>query len=161
MSAVSRAAGNRTIKIIAIWIMMGMVYLTIEGVYRLITDDGRVHIAMLPVGGLCGLAVGGINQVKAFYRLPVLAQSTIGTLITLAVEFVTGCILNLWLGMAIWDYSALPGNILGQVCVRFAGAWFLLMPFAIWLEDRLRWRLWAEGVYYTLPSIYLELVTLR
>ena len=35
------------------------------------------------------------------------------------------------LGLDVWDYSGLPGNVLGQICPAFGLLWFLLMPFAI------------------------------
>lgn len=41
-----------------------------------------------------------------------------GTVIT-AAEFVARCVLHLWLGLDIWDYSALPFDLLGQVCLRY------------------------------------------
>lgn len=138
---------------LVLWILMGMIYLTMEAVWR-----GWTHISMLAVGGLCGIAVGGLNQLPPFYKLPVWVQSLIGTVITLAIEFVSGCILNIGLGLDIWDYSGKFGNVLGQICLPFALIWFSLMPFAIWLEDTLRWRLWKEGESYTLGSIYIELL---
>ena len=42
-------------------------------------------------------------------------QSVIGAVIVLAVEFISGCVLNLWLGLGVWDYSNQPGNVLGQI----------------------------------------------
>ena len=67
-----------------------------------------------------------------------------GVGITLAGEFVTGCIVNLWLGWAIWDYSDLPGNILGQVCPQFALLWIPLVLLAIVLDDVIRWQFYGE-----------------
>ena len=40
-----------------------------------------------------------------------------------AVEFVTGCIVNLRLGMGVWDYSFLPFNLMGQICPQFTLIW--------------------------------------
>lgn len=143
-----------------LWGIMGAIYLVIEGLWR-IPQGGFINIAMLPVGGLCGVLVGAINQKTQFYRMPIALQALIGTIIVLGVEFIAGCILNLWLGLDIWNYTSMPGNIMGQICLPFAGAWFLLMPFAIWLEDRLRLGLWEEGIPYTLRSIYWDLITFK
>ncbi len=63
------------------------------------------------------------------------------------------------MGLAIWDYSGMIGNIAGQICLPFAAIWFVLMPAAIWLEDFARWKLWGEGQVYTLKSIYRDLLT--
>ena len=116
---------------------------------------------MLPVGGLCGVLIGRINQTPGFYNMKVIEQSVIGVFIVLGVEFIAGLILNIWLNLGIWDYSSLPFNIWGQVCLPFALLWLILMPFAIWLEDTIRWKLWREGWNYSLFSIYIEFFTLK
>ena len=92
-------------RVLTIWAALGAVYVALEILFR-----GRSHPAMLIVGGLCGVLVGAINQRPGFYRAPVIVQAMIGALIVLAVEFVSGCVLNLWLGLGIWDYSNLPGK---------------------------------------------------
>ena len=153
---IKKARAVRTRRIIILWLCLGMVYLTIEGLWR-----GWTNIVMLPIGGFCGIAVGAVNQSPKFYKCKMVWQSLIGTVIVLVVEFVSGCILNLWLGLGIWDYTGEFGNILGQICLPYAGLWFLLMPFAIWLEDHLRWVFWKEGEHYTLLSIYKELFTFK
>ncbi|MFQ9801704.1 MAG: putative ABC transporter permease [Clostridia bacterium] len=43
--------------------------------------------------------------------------------------------------LQIWDYTGQPGNIMGQICLPYGVLWFAIMPFTIWLEDRLRWSL--------------------
>lgn len=77
---------------------------------------------MFLLGGLIFVLVGEMNQVWG-WETSLLKQIAAGVAVTLAGEFVTGCIVNLWLGWAIWDYSDLPGNILGQVCPQFALLW--------------------------------------
>lgn len=116
---------------------------------------------MLPIGGLCGLLIGGINQYPRFSNLPVYKQALIGTAIVLIIEYFTGYVLNIKLGLNIWDYSALPLNISGQICLLYGLLWFLLMPFAVWLEDYLRWRLWNERTYYSIGNIYIRFFLLK
>ena len=106
-----------------------------------------------------------------FYNAPVILQSAIGAVIVLVVEFMAGCVLNLWLGLDVWDYTGQPGNILGQVCPLFGLLWFLIMPLAIWAEDTARWFIWLyESVIYkrepdkpalpmySLASVYLDFI---
>ena len=153
-------------RVLTIWAALGAVYVALEILLR-----GRSHPAMLIVGGLCGVLVGAINQRPGFYRAPVIVQAMIGALIVLAVEFVSGCVLNLWLGLDIWDYSNQPGNVLGQICPVFGLLWFLIMPLAIWAEDTARWLIWAyeRAVYgkageppgiapYSLKSVYMDFI---
>ena len=153
-------------RVLTIWAALGAVYVALEILFR-----GRSHPAMLIVGGLCGVLVGAINQRPGFYRAPVIVQAMIGALIVLAVEFVSGCVLNLWLGLDIWEYSNQPGNVLGQICPVFGLLWFLIMPLAIWAEDTARWLIWAyeRAVYgkageppgiapYSLKSVYMDFI---
>jgi len=152
---------KRSHKILILWYFLGIVYYSLEGVFHLFTNGGWANVLMLPVGGFCCLAVGQLNQIPAFYRLNVLFQSLAGAVIITLVEFVSGFILNVWLGMGIWDYSRLPLNIMGQVCIFFTVIWFMLVPAAIWLEDIFRLKLWDEGEYYSLADIYKELIGIK
>lgn len=151
---------KNTSKILIIWFLMGSCYYVLEGIWK-IPKGGYANIVMLLVGGLCGLAVGSINQIPKFYNMKIIYQSLIGALITLCIEFLSGLVLNVWLGLGIWDYSNLPFNLLGQVCLPFGLLWFLIMPLAIWLEDTIRYKLFQEGTYYSLKQIYLEFITFK
>lgn len=55
-------------------------------------------------------------------------QGIIGACMVTVLEFITGCIVNIWLGWNVWDYSNMPLNILGQVCLSlvYYGYYFLL-----------------------------------
>ncbi len=147
-----------------LWLIIGgLVYYAIEGFWRIPENGGWANIAMLFVGGLCFVLVGSINQVPAFYGKSMRFQAVFGALLVLIVEFISGCILNLWLGMGIWDYSNMPFNILGQVCLLYGILWILLIPFGIWLEDWLNYTFWfryggEKPLYnYTLSEAYAEL----
>ena len=104
-------------RILTIWAALGAAYVVFETLFR-----GYSHPSMFVVGGLCGVLVGAINQAPRFYRAPVIVQSVIGAVIVLAVEFISGCVLNLWLGLGVWDYSNQPGNVLGQICPACCGS---------------------------------------
>lgn len=145
---------------VLLFFIMGMVYFTIEGLWR-IPQGGYANIAMLPVGGTTAVLIGRINQRKRFFSQKIWVQGVIGTIITLLVELAAGCLLNLHMGLGLWDYSHMWGNLWGQICIQFAIAWYIIMPLAIWLDDTLRYLLFKEGEYYPLWSIYLEFITGR
>lgn len=151
---------RESIKILILWISLGMLYFTLEGIWR-IPKGGYANICMLPIGGVCGLLVGSINQVPKFYNMKIIYQSVVGALVVTIIEFLSGCILNLYLDLGIWDYSNLPFNVLGQICLPFSCLWLIMMPLCIWLEDSLRVILFKEGVPYSLKSIYLEFITFK
>ena len=73
-----------------------------------------------------------------------LSQMVLSALVVTAMEFAAGLVLNVWMGLEIWDYSDLPYNLLGQVCLLYMNLWFLLSLPAILLDDWLRWRWFDE-----------------
>lgn len=116
----------------------GSTYYTIEILYR-----GYSHESMFILGGLCLVLIGLLNEdfsYKMYFELQVL----IGDIMVLLLEFFTGCIVNLWLGLNVWDYSDLPGNLLGQVCPQFAIMWIPIVAIAIILDDWTRWKFLNE-----------------
>ncbi len=151
---------SKVLKVLTIWFLMGMVYFVIEGIWR-IPKGGDANISMLFVGGLCGLLIGSINQIPKFYNMSVFKQSLIGTGIVLVIEYTAGCILNIKMGLDIWDYSNMFFNINGQICLEFGLLWLLIMPAAIWLEDFIRFKFWNEGTGYGLKDVYMEFLGLK
>jgi uncharacterized membrane protein len=98
---------------------------------------------MFAVGGLCFLLIGSINGLFP-WSMGIAWQALIGAAAVTLVELVCGIILNVWLGLGIWDYSSLPLNLFGQICPQFAAAWIPLAAFGVWLDDYLRYRLFGE-----------------
>ncbi|MCL2677870.1 MAG: putative ABC transporter permease [Clostridiales bacterium] len=81
--------------------------------------------------------------------MPLLYQCLIGGAAITAVEFVAGCVVNLWWGLGVWDYSGVFLNVLGQICLPFFFLWCLLAAVGIWLYDFLNWKLLnAERPHY-------------
>ena len=116
----------------------GSIYYLIEILYR-----GYSHYSMFLVGGACFVIIGLLNEGMS-WDLCIEKQVILGWISVLLVEFISGCILNLWLGLNIWDYSDLPFNILGQVCLPFALLWIPLIIIAILLDDSLRYSFFNE-----------------
>ena len=98
---------------------------------------GYSHVSMLICGGLAFVLIGLLNE-NPNWELSVLSQMVIGSLIITTLEFVTGLVVNVWLGLNVWDYSMEPYNILGQVCLAYSNLWFLLSLVCIVLDDFVR-----------------------
>lgn len=109
-------------------VLGGLLYVLIELIWR-----GHSHWTMAVLGGVCFVAIGLLNEV--WPRMPMLLQMALGALIVTAAELVTGLIVNIWLGWQVWDYSGLPLNVMGQICLPFTAAWFALSGVAIVVED--------------------------
>lgn len=128
----------RGVRPLVLWCIGGLLYVLCELVFR-----GRSHWTMFLVGGLCFWLIGLINEVIP-WDMPIWQQCIIGALIITAVEFVAGCIINIGLGWQVWDYSGLPFNILGQICLPFTVLWSLLAAAGIILDDYLRFWIFGE-----------------
>lgn len=117
----------------------GLLYIILEMAWR-----GRSHWTMFFLGGICFINLGLINEVLP-WDMPLWQQILTGACIVTALEFLTGCIVNLWLGWGVWDYSGLPGNVLGQICPQYCLLWLPVSLAGIVLDDWLRYRWWGEG----------------
>lgn len=116
----------------------GVLYIGIELFWR-----GWSHWTMFILGGLCFVCLGMINEVLPWETL-LWQQVLIGAGIITALEFLTGCVVNLWLGWNVWDYSGIPGNILGQVCPQYFALWLPVGLAGIILDDWLRYWWFGE-----------------
>lgn len=134
----------RALKQIILFCVGGLLYVLCELMWR-----GYSHWTMFLVGGICFIMIGLINEVLPL-DMTLVRQMAIGAAIITTVEFVSGCIINLWIGWNVWDYSGLPFNILGQVCLPFSFLWFLISAIGIVIDDYLRyWWFGEEKPHYT------------
>lgn len=125
-------------KFLALFLIGGAAYFGIECLWR-----GWSHWTMFILGGLCFVIIGGLNEFYG-WEMPFWKQCLIGAAVITALEFAVGMIVNKWLGWAIWDYSNLPLNICGQICLPFSLIWVALSGVAIVIDDYLRYWLFGE-----------------
>jgi uncharacterized membrane protein len=105
---------------------------------------------MFIVGGICFLLLGAINNYLP-WKMGLALQALIGASGVTAVELISGLIINRWLQLGVWDYSEMPLNLLGQICLPYVAAWIVLSVVGILLDDYLRWKLYGEEQpHYTL-----------
>lgn len=113
-------------------------YAGMEILYR-----GRTHWTMMVLGGVLFAVIGLFNEVLP-WDMSLALQGLLGALVVTAAELAAGLILNVWLGLGIWDYSNVPLNLLGQICLPFSALWVLLSAVAVVLDDWLRYWIWHE-----------------
>jgi uncharacterized membrane protein len=104
---------------ILVFILGGVAYAMIEVLFR-----GHTHWTMVLTGGACVLTMYMMSG--WLLDIPLIASALTGALIITMYELVVGLIVNIRLGWSVWDYSDMPGNILGQICPTFSAIWFLL-----------------------------------
>ncbi len=130
---------KRLIKTLILLISGGCIYYGLELLFR-----GRSHPAMILVGSLCFLVIGALNEGYLMWDIPLLVQAIIGAEVTTAIEFVSGVLLNIVLRLDIWDYSNMPLNLFGQICLPFFILWIFVSGVAVVLDDWLRYWLFHE-----------------
>lgn len=116
----------------------GTVYIGIEILWR-----GHSHWTMFLLGGLLFVLIGEINEWFP-WDMPLIRQGVIGAAAVTLAELAVGVVVNLWLGWGVWDYSGMPLNLWGQICLPYALAWIVLSVVAVVLDDWLRYWLWRE-----------------
>ena len=108
-------------------LMGGAGYCLIEILYR-----GRTHYSMFFAGAIVLSSFYYINQK---YEMSFWLKCLVGMLIITGVELLFGLIFNIILKEHVWDYSGVPLNFLGQVCVPFSLLWFALSGVAFKVID--------------------------
>jgi uncharacterized membrane protein len=73
-------------------------------------------------------------------HIPMWQRCIIGSAIITSFEFTVGVIVNIILCWNVWDYSAMPMNILGQICLPFSALWFFICIPALYLCSVIRKR---------------------
>jgi len=125
MLSLSNPAINSLLKIF----LGGSIYFVLEILFR-----GYSHWSMFLLGGLCFLVCGLINSYLgpdvSFTKKMVLCMIAITIL-----EFITGVIVNGIMGWQIWDYSNMPLQIFGQICVPFMLLWYVISFPALILNN--------------------------
>lgn len=110
---------NERILEIIVFILGGYAYAMLEILFR-----GYTHWTMVLTGGACILTIFMLTD--WILDAPLIISAMACSLIITFYEFCVGIIVNLKLGWQVWDYSSMPGNVLGQICPTFTAIWFLL-----------------------------------
>ena len=117
----------------------GVSYYFIEILWR-----GYSHVGMFVLGGLCFVLMGSISEYYLAPRSNLLIQLGISCLLITILELIFGLILNVWLGLGVWDYSNLNFNFMGQICLGYSMLWFFLSLPAIICYDYMRYWLFRD-----------------
>ncbi len=136
---------KKLLKNLFLFVVGGDIYIIIEILYR-----GYSHWTMFLLGGVCFLCLGYINRFLP-WETPLPLQMLIGSGIITTLELMTGCIVNIYLGWHVWDYSNVLFNLFGQICLPASIVWYFLSAVGIMLDDYLRyWIFHEEKPHYKL-----------
>lgn len=122
-------------------------YITIECCFR-----GFSYPLMGCCGGLCVVILDKIND-EISWDVDLFFQSLIGGMIVTIMELVIGMIAKYThLLPVMWDYSDIPFNFNGIICLPFFIAWLLLSIVAIFVADSINYYVFEDTIvpYYVL-----------
>ncbi len=97
----------------------GVIYFAIEILYR-----GHSHWSMAITGGICFWLIYLLG--RSFPNIPMLALCILGGAIITATELLVGELVNNVMKLGVWDYSSLPLNFRGQICLLFSLFWCII-----------------------------------
>lgn len=121
-----------------LFLIGGVLYIAIELLWR-----GHTHWTMFVLGGICFYYIGLVNE-DFTWDMPLIKQMFIGAVVITMLELLSGILVNGVYNLNVWDYSNMPFNFLGQICLPYSILWFFISLPAIVLDDYLRHWLFGE-----------------
>jgi len=96
-----------------LWAAGGSLYYGFEILFR-----GFSHWSMFVLGGIC-LVFFVVQGQMVHWADPLWRQIIRCIIFVTSMEFITGIIVNKWMHLAVWDYSTMPLQLFGQICLPF------------------------------------------
>lgn len=109
---------NRTGELIFTFLCGSFLYSLIE-----IASRGYTHWSMTLTGGIC---LAYIYYITNETGTNMLVKCLLGAMFITSAEFTVGCVVNLKMHWNVWDYSEMPANLMGQICIPYSAVWFCL-----------------------------------
>lgn len=88
-----------------------------------IVGRGYTHWTMALTGGMILSLLYAVNTRSS---VTLLRSCMAGSLIITGIELVVGLFDNIIMHWQVWDYSDMPLNLFGQICLPFSCFWFVL-----------------------------------
>lgn len=125
---------------VLLFCIFGLIYADIESIWK----GHLTHWSMFVLSGFIGILIGGINEWPK-KKIPFILQCLIGMVIATIGEGLTGLIVNVWLGLGVWDYSNTPLNFFwGQCSGIFCAIWFILSGICVVVDDWIRYNFFGR-----------------
>ena len=121
-----------------LWFVGGCLYYGFEVVFR-----GFSHWSMFVLGGICMCFCAWQGSVRQ-WQDPLWVQLLRCMDCITSCEFITGIIVNKWMGWHVWDYTGMPLQLFGQICVPFMLLFSCLSVVGIYLGGNILWKVFGE-----------------
>lgn len=137
---------TKTGKTVFMFIFGFMSYITIEVIFR-----GYSYPLMGICGGIVFVLLDKLND-RISWDMDILVQGVIGSLLITSLEFIIGEMSLRGLIQPMWDYSDMPFNYKGIICLPFSLIWVGLSIVAIVVADFINYYIFNEDTipYYKL-----------
>lgn len=96
-----------------LWGVGGGLYYGFEMLFR-----GFSHWSMFVLGGIC-LVFFTVQGQMVHWEDSLWRQIGRCIIFVTGMEFITGIIVNKWMRLGVWDYSRMPFQLFGQICLPF------------------------------------------
>ena len=101
---------------------------------------GYTHPSMLTAGGICFTFFAKLSE--KMKNFGIIRKAIIASGFVTAIELIFGIIFNIILKRNVWDYSKLPLNLGGQICVVYSLIWALIsipcIPLAGFIKRKIK-----------------------
>ena len=122
-----------------LWSWGGTVYFLLEVAFKTATGHPeRISWTMLVLAAILCIPIERAGA-EMPWDVPLWMQAAGCAVLVTATELIAGLILNVWIGLGVWDYSDLWGNLWGQICPQFAAIWWGLCLVFIPVFDWMRY----------------------
>lgn len=129
---------TKIIKRIVSFLVGFCMYITIETLFR-----GYSYVLMGVCGGLAIIILDKIND-NISWDLDITIQCLIGALIITLMELIIGSLFLAGYLPVMWDYSSIPVNYKGIICLPFSIAWMGLSFIGILVADAINYYVFEE-----------------
>lgn len=130
---------GRWVLSVLMWTWGGAAYFLLEVAYKTARGEPeRISWTMLVLAAILCIPIERAGA-EMPWDVPLWMQAAGCAVLVTATELIAGLILNVWLGLGVWDYSDLCGNLWGQICPQFAAIWWGLCLVFIPVFDWMRY----------------------
>lgn len=132
------AWGKRVLSVL-LWFFGGTLYFLLEIAWKMCHNEPeKISWTMLVLAIFLTIPVERFGE-QLSWDCPLWLQAAACAALVTAAELYAGLLLNNVLGLNVWDYSDLPGNLWGQICPQFSFAWWVLCLAFIPIFDWMRY----------------------
>lgn len=107
---------------------------------------GFTHISMGLLGGLSFMFISYTSNLRRGGGITIFEQLIVSALFITVSELLCGFIVNLSWELSVWDYSDMPLNYLGQICLPFSILWMVIAFAAVLVEQKIRISLFHQNI---------------